>query len=190
MQKVIISDYDYQYFSASIIVNLSDKPFWFALFNGYFYAHRFDRYNIIDKNLEIRDDYYKQLSLSNIITPSQGSTDYRVLNSKSIAFALHSSFSWEPSEASYKENFSGSDSNAIYAGNEINPNSPEIYLDTEKRKKFTTSFFNSLSDISKLELIRNFLPFYTYENNNVALNLSYNLLESGKTGIKTGQFIL
>lgn len=190
MHKVIVSDYEYQYFTPSIIVNLSDKPLWFALFDGHFYAHRFDRYNISDGKLAVRDDYYKQVVLSNIIPPSQGASDYRVLNSKSIAFALHSEFFWRPSKAAYKEQYSGAVSNSIYVGNEINSDSPEIYLDTESRKMFNTSYFNSLSDISKLELIRNYLPFYTYENNNVALNLRYKLVESGKTGIKSGQFIL
>lgn len=191
MEKVNISDYEYKSFSPSIILNLSDTPFWFRSVGSYFYSHNFDRWWIDnDELLEIRDDYYKQLSLSSIITKSNSSSDYRVLNPNCIAFALHNDFSWEPREESYQENYSGATSGNIYAGTDINPNSPEVYIETDKRKMFTTDYFNSFSDIAKLELIRNLLPFYTYLNYNVALNLSYKLQASGKSGIKTGQFIL
>lgn len=192
MQKVIISDYLDEYFGPSIIVNISNKPFWFLSYGANFYAHSFDRYMLNDDDgfLEIRDDYYKQISLNNIITESNGSDDYKALNPNCIAFALYSGFSWHPSEVAYEANYSGACNGSIYTGTEINSNQPDVYMGFDYCKMLTSSYFNSLSDTTKLEFIRQILPFYSYENNKVALNLSYKLQASGKSGIKSGQFIL
>lgn len=196
MEKVNISEYASKSYIPSIIVNISDKPFYFMSYSTFFYAHKFDDFVLNEENLIIYDNYFKQLNIGGydgqfgIISQSNGASDYKYLSAKSVAFALYSSFHWRPSQEPYTVNTSGASKGSIYAGTDADSNNPDVYMCTELRKMLTTNLFGQLDSATKLEFIRNILPFYTYADNKVALNLMYKLQASGKSGIKSGQFIL
>ena len=189
MQKIVISEYASKSYNPSIIVNVSDKPFYFASYGTYFYAHKFDDFVLNDVFLRISDNYFKQINAGGyngqygIISQSEGSSDYKYLNPKSVAFALHRGFYWRPSEESYTPNLSGASNSSIYAGTEPNSNNPDVYMCSEFRKMLTTNLFNQLDTVTKVEFIRNILPFYTYADDKVALLLRFNLQTNGKSGI-------